>query len=104
MCVSYLALEAGDLLCELCDPLRVLGVPDPRHHDLLLHPRLEVGVLPLRLAHLLLQAVLALRLRVEAGAQAQQVVALPLQLVRDHLVLKVVGRIKIGFTNSMPTE
>ena len=86
----FLALQAGDLLGELGHPLRVLGVPDPRHHDLLLHLGLEVGVLPLRLAHLLLQPVLALSLRVEATAEAEKVVALPLQLVRDHLVLKEV--------------
>ena len=88
--MSHLALQAGDLLGELGHPLRVLGVPDPRHHDLLLHLGLEVGVLPLRLAHLLLQPVLALSLCVEAAAEAEKVVALPLQLVRDHLVLKEV--------------
>ena len=63
--MSHLALQAGDLLRELCHPLRVLCVPDPRHHDLPRHLGLEVGVLPLRLAHLLLQPVL-----VSAGSRS----------------------------------
>ena len=50
--IPHLALQSRDLLRELGDPLRVLGVPDARHHHRLGHPRLEVRVLPLRLAHL----------------------------------------------------
>ena len=48
----YLVLQCRDLLRELGDELRVLGLTDPGHHQVLLHPGLEVGVLALRFANL----------------------------------------------------
>ena len=47
-----LVLQAGDLLRELRHALRVLGVPDPGQHQVLLHPGLQVRVLALGVAQL----------------------------------------------------
>eukprot|EP00095_Tigriopus_kingsejongensis_P011272 maker-scaffold14_size734282-snap-gene-0.9 protein:Tk11272 transcript:maker-scaffold14_size734282-snap-gene-0.9-mRNA-1 annotation:"hypothetical protein AE07_02379" len=72
------------------------GIADASHHEILLHAAFQVGVVALALTDLVLQPVLDLVFALEVVTQLSNLLALPLQLIGDHLVLELCGKLTCG--------